>query len=68
MQPAQFGQAIIGHARQLSRLFRRAEQFQRRIGERQNLLVFAKLVEQPQPRIKAVAAGRSGASFRSRSK
>ena len=48
MQPAQFSQTVIGHTRELGRLCRWAQQFERRIGERQYLLIITELIKQPQ--------------------
>ena len=48
---AELGQSVIGHARQIRRLRRTAQIFERRIGEREHLLQVAELIEEFEPRI-----------------
>ena len=45
------GQRIVGDARQLGRHVRRADELERRIGQRQHVLHAVEFVDQPQPRL-----------------
>ena len=48
MLAADFGERVVGASRQARRYFGRADQFERRIGERQHLREVAELIEQPE--------------------
>jgi hypothetical protein len=49
--PAELGQPIIGDARQFRRALRRPQDLDRRIGQRQDLLISVELIEEAQPRL-----------------
>ena len=51
VSPANFGQSVVGHAGVIRRLHWRRQQLDGWVGKRQYLLIVAKLVEQPEPRL-----------------